>query len=368
MSGQFEKPPEGRSQIVLYQTEDGRSCIQVRMEAETVWLSQRLLADLYHVGVNTINHHIKSIYEDGELLPEATIRQYRIVQTEGARQVRRQVEHYNLDMILAVGYRVRSPRGIQFRQWATERLREYLVKGFTLDDDRLKGRDRVADYFDELLARIRDIRASEKRVYQRIREIFALASDYREGEKDTQVFFAVMQNKMHFAAAGMTAAEIVRSRADANQANMGLTAWSGGRVLKRDIGTAKNFLNEKEIDTLNRIVVMFLDQAEFRAQRRQDIKMQDWTFFLDKFLRDTELPVLEGSGSVSHEDAISWAETQYDAFAERRRVEAEQAAEAHYLDDLRSSSEALDAKRKKPAAKRTLSKARSKRSKKGRIV
>ena len=368
MNDHAAKLPEGRSQIVLYQTEDGKNRIQVRMEAETVWLSQRLLAELYQVGVNTINHHIKSIYEDGELLPEATIRQYRIVQTEGARQVGRQVEHYNLDMILAVGYRVRSPRGIQFRQWATERLREYLVKGFTLDDDRLKGRDRVADYFDELLARIRDIRASEKRVYQRIREIFALASDYREGEQETLVFFAVMQNKMHFAATRMTAAEIVRTRADANQANMGLTAWSGGRVLKRDIGTAKNFLDEKEIHTLNRIVVMFLDQAEFRAQRRQDIRMRDWTLFLDKFLRDTELPVLEGSGSVSHEDAISWAETQYDVFTERRRLGAEQAAEAHYVDDLRFSAETLERRRKRPSSKQSSSKPRNKRSKKERIV
>ena len=362
MSDQTGAPPEGLSQIILYQTEDGLSRIQVRMEAETVWLSQRLLSDLYQVGVNTINHHIKSIYEDGELLPEATIRQYRIVQTEGERQVERLVEHYNLDVILAVGYRVRSPRGVQFRQWATERLREYLVKGFTLDDDRLKGHDRVADYFDELLARIRDIRASEKRVYQRIREIFALAVDYREGEQETQVFFAVMQNKMHFAAAGMTAAEIVRRRADADQVNMGLTAWSGGRVLKRDVSTAKNYLTEKEIDTLNRIVVMFLDQAEFRAQRRQDIKMRDWTSFLDKFLKDTDLPVLEGSGSVSREDAISWAETQYGAFTERRRLEAEKAAEERYLDDLRSSAKAFDDSRKKASAKQA--KRRSKRTRK----
>jgi hypothetical protein len=355
------KAPEGRSQIVLYKSEDGRNRIQVRMEAGTVWLTQRLLADLYQVGVNTVNYHIKAIYRDRELSPEATIRKYRIVQTEGGRQVDRLVEHYNLDAILAVGYRVRSPRGVQFRQWATERLREYLIKGFTLDDDRLKGRDRLADYFDELLARIREIRASEKRVYQRIREIFTMASDYREGEQETQEFFAGMQNKMHFAATGMTAAEIIRRRADANRANMGLTAWSGGRVLKRDVPTAKNYLDEKEIDTLNRIVVMFLDQAEFRAQRRQDIKMRDWTFFLDKFLRDTELPVLEGSGSVRREEAISWAEAQYDAFIERRRLEAEHGADARYLDDLRSSADALERGRKKPSSRQALSKTRGKR-------
>jgi hypothetical protein len=247
---------------------------------------------------------------------------------------------------------VKSAVATRFRQWATERLREYIVKGFTLDDDRLKGRDRVADYFDELLARIREIRASERRAYQRIREIFALASDYREGNEETQVFFATMQNKMHHAATGMTAAEIVRKRADATRTNMGLTAWTGGRVLKRDVPTAKNYLDEREIDTLNRIVFMFLDQAEFRAQRRQDIKMQDWTAFLDKFLRDTELPVLDGSGSVSQEDARTWAESQYDALAERRRLQAEQAAEKQYVEDLESAAKTLETVRKKPAAKR----------------
>lgn len=248
---------------------------------------------------------------------------------------------------MSVGYRVRSPRGVQFRQWATERLREYLVKGFALDDDRLKGRDRLADYFDELLARIREIRASEARVYQRVREIFALAVDYVEGRKETQVFFAAMQNKIHYAATGQTAAEIVRRRADAGRVNMGLSAWSGSRVLKRDVTTAKNYLSEKEIDTLNRIVVMFLDQADFRAQRRQDIKMGDWNSFLDKFLRDAELPVLADAGTVTHDEALSWANAQYDAFAERRRLEAEAAAQAGYLDDLRTSAKTLEAERKK---------------------
>jgi len=336
------------SEIAIYQTQDGRNRIQVRIEDETVWLSQRLLSDLYQVGVNTINHHIKSIYDNGELSPGATIRQYRIVQTEGPRQVERLVDHYNLDMILAIGYRVRSPRGVQLRQWATERLREYLIKGFTLDDDRLKGRDKLTDYFDELLARIREIRASEARVYQRIREIFALAVDYVETENETQVFFATIQNKMHYAATGLTAAEIVWRRCDAGKVNMGLTSWSGGRVLKRDVATAKNYLAEKEIDTLNRIVVMFLDQVEFRAQRRQDIRTRDWETFLDKFLRDTELPVLAHAGSVSHEDALSWADEQYAAFSDRRRLGAEAAAEARYVEDLRASAEALETDRKKP--------------------
>lgn len=350
MSDPSDNRSEHRSAIVLYQTEDGRSRIQVRLEDQTVWLPQALMAELFQTTPQNITIHIKSIYDDGELAEPTTRKELLQVQEEGGRSVRRQLKFYNLDVILAVGYRVRSPRGIQFRQWATERLREYIVKGFTLDDERLKGRDRLADYFDELLARIREIRASEQRVYQRIREIFALASDYVEGEKETQVFFAMMQNKMHYAAAGLTAAEIVRRRADAGQANLGLTSWSGGRVLRRDVATAKNYLTAQELDTLNRIVVMFLDQAEFRAQRRQDLRLADWTAFLDKFLRDTDLPVLAGAGSVSHAAALAWAEEQYDAFAERRRLEAEAAAEARYLDDLRTSARRLETGRRKPSA------------------
>ncbi len=349
-----ESTPKGSkpsSEIILYQTEDGRNRIEVRLENESVWLTQQLMADLFQTTQQNVSLHIRNIYEEGELAPEATHKDFLSVRQEGGRQVRRSLDYYNLDLIIAVGYRVKSAIATRFRQWATERLREYIVKGFTLDDERLKGRDRLADYFDELLARIREIRASERRVYQRIREIFALASDYREGEHETQAFFATMQNKMHFAATGMTAAEIIRRRADASRANMGLTAWTGGRVLKRDVPTAKNYLDEREIDTLNRIVVMFLDQAEFRAQRRQDIKMRDWTAFLDKFLRDTELPVLEGAGSVSQEDARTWADAQYNRFTERRRLQAEQDAEKQYIEDLRSAAKSLEASRKKPSSK-----------------
>lgn len=349
MSGHPEGNPGGS--LLIYRADEGASPIRVLLEGETVWLTQKLLADLYQVGVNTINHHIKGIYEDNELAPEATIRRYRIVQTEGKRQVERLVDHYNLEMILAVGYRVRSARGTQFRQWATARLGEFLVKGFTLDDERLKGAAGPVDYFDELLARIREIRASEARVYQRIRDIFALAADYREGEAETQRFFATVQNKMHFAATGLTAAEIIRQRADADKPNMGATNWKGSQVLKRDVGTAKNYLDDREIDTLNRITVMFLDQAEFRAQRRQDIRMGDWEAFLDKFLHDTELPVLAGAGRISREDALTWAEGQYDAFAERRRLAAEAEAEAQYVEDLKASAKLLGAERKQPAKK-----------------
>ncbi|HRT64785.1 MAG TPA: virulence RhuM family protein [Candidatus Hydrogenedentes bacterium] len=347
-------------EIVVYRTEDGRNRIRVLLEDETVWLAQAALAELFETTKQNVSLHIKNIYEEGELTPEATVKEYLTVRQEGERSVRRMVEYYNLDMIIAVGYRVRSPRGTQFRQWATEHLREYLVKGFTIDDERLKGGGGLADYFDELLARIREIRASEARVYQRIRDIFALASDYVEDEHETQRFFAAMQNKMHYAAAGMTAAEIIRDRADAAKPNMGLMAWKGGHVLKRDVSTAKNYLDAKEIDTLNRITVMFLDQAEFRAHRRQDIRIRDWETFLDKFLRDTELPVLENAGTVSREQALAWATGQYDAFAERRRLAAEAEAERRYLDDLRHSAEKLETERtvKKKATARKSGKTR----------
>ncbi len=341
--------PMPSSEIILYQTEDGRNRIEVRLENETVWLTQKLMAELFQTTVPNISMHIRNLFAEGELRKESVVKDFLITAADGKSY---QVAHYNLDAIISVGYRVKSNRGTQFRIWATQRLREYIVKGFALDDERLKGQDRLADYFDELLARIREIRASEKRAYQRIREIFALASDYHDGERETQVFFATMQNKMHFAATGLTAAEIVHRRADAARANMGLTTWSGGRVLKRDVATAKNYLYEKEIDTLNRIVVMFLDQAEFRAQRRQDIRMSDWTVFLDKFLRDTELPVLDGAGSISQDDARSWAEAQYGAFAERRRIESEQAAEKQYIEDLKSAVKIVGAEKKKPPSTR----------------
>ncbi len=346
--------PEG--EIVLYQPPEGSGQIRVLLEGETVWLPQAMIAELFQTSVPNINIHLKNIYEEGELDGAATVKDYLIVRQEGSRQVSRKVLHYNLDAILAVGYRVKSPVATRFRQWATARLREYLVKGFTLNDDRLKGTDSVTDYFDELLARIREIRASEARVYQRIREIFALAVDYREGDQETQRFFATMQNKMHYAATGHTAAEIIRRRADSALPNMGLTAWKGDRVIKRDVGTAKNYLDAQEIDTLNRITVMFLDQAEFRAQRRQDVHIHDWQAFLDKFLRDTELPVLADAGSVSHEDALEYAHEQYGAFAERRRLEAEAQAESRYVEDLRTSARALEHERKKKAPKKKTAK------------
>jgi hypothetical protein len=331
-----------KGELILYQTDDGRTRIECRFEGETIWLTQMQLAELFETSIPNINLHLKAIYEEVELDEGATIKPYLIVRTEGSRHVQRSVLHYSLPAILAVGYRVRSHRGTQFRQWATAHLTEYLVKGFTLDDQRLKRTDRITDYFDELLARIREIRAIEARVYQRVREIFALASDYRESDREAQLFFAKMQNKMHYAATGLTAAEIVHQRADATKPNMGLTSWSGDRVLKRDVVTAKNYLSEEEVDTLNRIVVMFLDRAEFRAQRRKDIRMADWEADLDKFLADTELPVLDTAGGVSHELATSWANEQYDTFSEQRRLNAEAKAEAKYLEDLTTAAKLLE--------------------------
>ncbi len=345
MQDNNSEPPRG--ELLVYQGQGLDSPVQVRLEGETVWLSQKLMAELYGVGVNTINYHISEIFEDEELAPEATIRKYRIVQTEGNRQVGRLIDHYNLEMIIAVGFRVRSRRGSQFRKWANERISEYLVKGFTMDDDRLKGNTGIVDYFDELLARIREIRASEARVYLMIKNIFALAGDYQEGEKQTQLFFATMQNKMHYAATGLTAAEIVKQRANAELPNMGLTNWKGSRVLKTDIDTAKNYLDKDEIDTLNRITVMFLDQAEFRVQRRQTILMADWENFLDKFLADVELPVLENAGSVSRETALDFANDQYDQFVEKRRQEAQQKADQNYIEDLTQSAKTLKHDRRK---------------------
>jgi len=336
-----KRPPEStfepesnlpaKGQIVLYQTEDGRQRIEVRLEDETVWLSQRLLSDLYQVGVNTINHHIKSIYDDKELLPEATIRQYRIVQTEGGRQVERLVEHYNLEMILAIGYRVRSHRGTQFRQWATERLREFIVKGFVLDDERLSEPGGI-DYFDELLERIRAIRASEKRFYHKVRDIYALSADYDAHHPTTQEFFATVQNKMLYAATGKTAAELIDSRADASLPNMGLTTWKGaghGRALtKADTTIAKNYLNQEEMRTLELLVGQYLDFAELQAKQRKMMYMADWKAKLDGFLRLNDREILTHAGRISKELAEDAAHAQYERFAgNRRMIEADHADE-----------------------------------------
>lgn len=311
------KEPENKSEIILYQAEDGQTRIQCRFEHENVWLTQRLLAALYQVGVNTINHHIKEIYADGELTPEATIRNYRIVQTEGARAVERDVEHYSLEMILAIGYRVRSQRGTAFRQWATARLKEYLVKGFTMDDERLKnppGKGQK-DYFDELLERIRDIRSSERRFYQKVLEIYATSVDYDPSAEASQLFFATVQNKMHWATHGQTAAEVIHARADAGKPFMGmLTTRPGGRVRKEDAAIAKNYLTEDELQVLNRIVNLYLEYAELQALERKPMTMRDWIAKLDEFLKISGRTPLDHAGKVSHEAALAKAEAEYEKF------------------------------------------------------
>lgn len=317
-----------RGELILYATEDGEAKFSLRAEGGTVWLTQGELADLFQSTKQNISLHIKNILGDGELEEAATVKDSLTVQTEGNREVRRSVRLYNLDLILAVGYRVRSPRGTQFRQWATTHLREYLVKGFVLDDARLK-EPGGWDYFDELLQRIRDIRASEKRFYQKVRDLFALSIDYRDDLEAAGLFFAEVQNKMLFAVTKQTAAEIVVQRSDSAKPNMALTAWKGGRVRKNDVIVAKNYLRAEEIDQLNRIVTMFLDFAELRAQQRSGIRMADWRQNVDSFIQFNERPLLQKAGRVSHEQMLRIAHERYSEFdAKRRASEALQADEA----------------------------------------
>lgn len=326
---EFDPDPPARGELLLYETEDGRARVECRFEDDTIWLSQALIAELFQKDVRTISEHLKNIYHECELSEKATIRSFRLVRHEGMRSVERTIDYYSLDAILAVGYRVRSPRGTQFRRWATERLREYLVKGFTMDDERLRNPpvegSGVPDYFDELLERIRDIRASERRMYLRVKEIFALAADYVPSAYDTALFFATIQNKLHYAATGLTAAELIAQRANHSEPNMGLSTWKGDAVTRGDVTVAKNYLREDEITELNRIVVMWLDFAEDQARRRKQIFLRDWDKRLDDFLRFNEREVLDNAGSVTKAEADGHARAEYERFAARRRklLEAE---------------------------------------------
>jgi hypothetical protein len=319
------------SDLILYRTEDGRTRIEVRLADETVWMTQAAMAELYQTTPQNITLHLKTIYEEGEQAASATCKEFLQVQQEGARHVRRSRKFYNLQVIIAVGYRVRSPRGVQFRRWATERLEEYLVKGFTMDDERLKQVKNIgSDYFDELLARIRDIRASEKRFYQKIRDIYALAVDYDPRAEETREFFSIVQNKLHFAVSGKTAAELIAQRADAAKPNMGLTAWKGAKVRKGDVTIAKNYLNAREMEGLNRIVTMYLDYAEDQALRQRQIFMRTWREKLDAFLQFNERAILQDAGTVAKAVADRLAEEQYEIFHQQRlKKEARQTA----LDD-----------------------------------
>ncbi|MFA6363244.1 virulence RhuM family protein [Methanoregula sp.] len=312
------------SEFIIYQTEGGETRVQVRLFERSVWLTQRLIADLYQKSVTTINEHIRNIYEDTELDPAATIRKFRIVQSEGGRKVERLVDFYNLDVILAVGYRVRSSRGTQFRQWATKSLREYVVKGFVLDDERLKeGTGLGEDYFDELLERIRDIRASERRFYQKITDIYATSIDYNPHHQITLDFFKTVQNKMHWAIHGHTAAELIAERANGNKPNMGLTTWKQapkGRIHKTDVTVAKNYLTQEEISNLNLIVNQYLDFAEFQARQRKSMTMEDWIVKLDGFLKLNDREILQTAGRISAERAHQKAEAEFEQFEQRRRL------------------------------------------------
>lgn len=306
-------------ELILYRTEDGRSQIQMRASGGTVWLTQAQMAELFATSVQNINQRVLAILQDGELT-EATINSELIVRQEGSRQVRREVLVYDLDMVLAVGYRVRSPRGIQFRQWASTTLREYLVKGFVLNDERLKEPGGF-DYFDELLERIRDIRASEKRFYQKVRDLFAATSaDYDKASDLARNFFAGIQNKLVYAVTGHTAAELIVKRADPGKPNMGLTSWKGGVVRKGDVTTSKNYLSSDEISTLNLLTTQFLDFAELRARRRQQITMTEWVEATDRFIAMNDMDVLAGAGRVSSNDATTIAHDRFTDFETQRRA------------------------------------------------
>ncbi len=309
--------PTTSSELILYQTEDGRTRIQCRFQDETLWLTQAQMAELFQTSVANINLHLKAIYEENELDREATIKSYLIVRQEGRRQVSRSVKHYNLAVILAVGFRVRSHRGTQFRQWAIERLDEYLVKGFTMDDERLMNPPGPGqtDYFDELLERIRAIRASERRFYQKVLDIYATSVDYEPDAEASQRFFATVQNKMHWATHGHTAAEIIAERADGTKPFMGMqTTRPGGVIRRADAAVAKNYLTEDELQVLHRIVNLYIDYAELQALERRPMTMQDWIDKLDEFLKASGRALLDHAGRVSAEAAKEKAEREYERY------------------------------------------------------
>jgi hypothetical protein len=306
-----------QSSVILYQTEDGRTRVQCRFENETLWLTQAQIAELFQTTAQNVTLHLKAIFAEGELIEEATCKDYLQVRREGKRAVSRSLRHYRLEAILAVGYRVRSHRGTQFRQWATARLTEFLVKGFTMDDERLKnppGKGQT-DYFDELLERIRDIRSSERRFYQKVLDIYATSVDYSPETKTTQQFFATVQNKMHWAAHGHTAAEVIHQRADATKPLMGLTTTRPGRIIRReDVSVAKNYLDEEELQTLNRIVSLYIEFAELQALDRRPMTMRDWIEKLDEFLKISGRKLLDHAGQISAESARAKAEREYDQY------------------------------------------------------
>lgn len=330
----------GNSQFLIYQTEDGKIKIDVRFEDETVWLTQKALAELFQTTIANINIHIKNILSESEL-DNSTIKESLIVQQEGQRQVKRNAQFYNLDMIISVGYRIKSITATRFRQWATEHLREYIVKGFTMDDERLKNPDLPFDYFDELLRRIQDIRTSERRFYQKITDIYATSIDYDPTMEESINFFKTVQNKLHWAITGQTAAEIIHDRADAEKTNMGLTNWRGTKVRKSDVSIAKNYLVEEELNALNNLVEQYLVFAQGQAMRRISMNMKDWITKLDAFLNINDREILQDAGKISHELALRHAEQEYDKY--RLTAIAEQDKQ---LNDFDKAIKLLEGKQK----------------------
>lgn len=328
-----------KGQFLLYQTPDGDSQIEVKLQNDTVWLSLDQMAELFQRNKSTISRHIKNVLEDGELQEEATIANFATVQNEGTRKVERVIAYYNLDMIISVGYRVHSYRGVQFRIWATKILKEYIVKGFAMNDDLLK-RAGGGNYFDELLARIRDIRSSEKVFYRKVLEIYALSIDYDPRVEMTQKFFKTVQNKMHYSVHGHTAAEIIYERADAEKDFMGLTTWSGAMPSKPEAEIAKNYLTHEEIKSLNRIVSLYLDFAEMQAEEHRPMYMKDWINILDDFLRISRKDILTHAGKISAKLAKEKADHEYDKFKERTKNNLSP-VEIHFLENFEREQKRL---------------------------
>lgn len=319
--------------IIIYNTQDGKTSVSLLTKDGTVWMNQNQLAELFDTSKQNIGQHIASILEDKELSENSVVKNYFTTAADGKDY---NVTFYSLEMILAIGFRVRSKRGTQFRQWANQNLASYMIKGFVMDDERLKNPDGRPDYFDELLARIRDVRASEKRFYQKVRDLFALSSDYDGSDKATQMFYAETQNKILFAITGKTAAEIVVSRANPNLPNMALTSWKGKVVRKQDIYIAKNYLTEDEIDNLNRFVIVFLETAELRAKNRQDITMTFWKENIDKIILLNDKAILQGKGKVSHPQMEKKVDALFASFDAKRKVEEAKQADAQDLEELKA--------------------------------
>ena len=328
--------------IILYNTEDGKASVKLYTENNTVWLSQAQMAELFNTTKQNISLHIRNVFKEGELLKDSVVKDYLTTAADGKQYL---VTYYNLDVILAVGFRVRSPRGTQFRKWANSTLKEFLLKGYLLDSDRLKNPDGRPDYFDELLEQIRDIRASEKRFYQKLRDLFKLSSDYATTEEATHHFFAETQNKLIYAVTGKTAAELIIARADATKPNMALTAWQGSRVRKSDIFIAKNYLTNDEIDSLNRLVSIFLESAELRVKLRKTLTLDYWRNTADKILQDHDVPLLRGLGQYSNAAMKEIVSKEYEAFEQRRKEYEAAQADEQDLQELEADVKSLQEKK-----------------------